>query len=135
MNSKIRNLLIIIIGISMMILGVQLSKPTPKSEVTVIQESWSKVDSKSYARDKLYEWTDKQWSCLTNLWGKESAWNPNAYNKIKVQGRNAGGIPQLLGLDPDTPAPEQIERGLSYIYYRYDTPCNAWVHFKKKGWH
>lgn len=98
-----------------------------------VRVTWSKADSKAYARDKLSEWRDEQWSCLTRLWGKESAWNPDAYNSIKVMGKHAGGIPQLLGLDPDTPAPRQIERGLDYIYYRYTTPCNAWYHWKREG--
>lgn len=100
-----------------------------------VQVTWSKEDSKAYARDKLSEWQEEQWSCLTRLWGKESAWNPNAWNSIRVMGKHAGGIPQLLGLDPATPAPRQIERGLDYIYYRYGTPCEAWLHFKQKGWH
>jgi len=106
--------------------------PTQTNTVTL---TWSKADSKAYARDQLSAWQEEQWSCLSNLWGKESAWNPNAYNSVRVMGKNAGGIPQLLGLDPDTPAPRQIERGLSYIYYRYDTPCNAWAFFKRNGWH
>ena len=101
----------------------------------IMQKSWSKIDSKAYARDKLNQWQDEQWSCLNRLWSKESAWNPRAFNSIKVQGKNAGGIPQLLGLDPKTPPPRQIERGLDYIYYRYETPCKAWHHFKKKGWY
>lgn len=100
-----------------------------------VQVSWSKADSKAYARDKLSEWQDEQWSCLNRLWGKESAWNPSAVNSIRVQGKHAGGIPQLLGLDPATPPTRQIERGLDYIYYRYGTPCEAWLHFKRKGWH
>ena len=112
---------------------------TPSSNAPTKHKSasteWSKVDSKAYARDKLSEWQEEQWSCLTRLWGKESAWNPKAYNTIKVMGKNAGGIPQLLGLDPDTPAPRQIERGLDYIYYRYDTPCNAWAFFKENNYH
>lgn len=99
------------------------------------KREWTPQDSKSYAYDKLGLWRDKQMSCLSMLWGKESAWNPKAYNKIKVQGRNAGGIPQILGLDPNTPATKQIERGLDYIYHRYHTPCRAWQHFKKYGWH
>jgi hypothetical protein len=112
---------------------------TPPSEAptqtNTVTSAWSKADSKAYARDQLSAWQEEQWSCLSNLWGKESAWNPNAYNSVRVMGKNAGGIPQLLGLDPDTPAPRQIERGLSYIYYRYDTPCNAWAFFKRNGWH
>ena len=106
--------------------------PTKTNTVTL---TWSKADSKAYARDQLSAWQDEQWSCLSNLWGKESAWNPKAYNSVRVMGKNAGGIPQLLGLDPDTPAPRQIERGLAYIYYRYDTPCNAWAFFKKNNYH
>lgn len=98
-----------------------------------VRVTWSKADSKAYARDKLSEWRDEQWSCLTQLWGKESAWNPDAYNSVRVMGKHAGGIPQLLGLDPDTPAPRQIERGLDYIYYRYGTPCEAWYHWKRNG--
>ena len=100
-----------------------------------VQVSWSKEDSKAYARDKLSEWQDEQWSCLNRLWGKESAWNPFAVNPVRVMGKHAGGIPQLLGLDPATPPTRQIERGLDYIYYRYGTPCEAWLHFKRKGWH
>ena len=99
----------------------------------VVQVTWSKKDSKAYARDKLSEWRDEQWSCLNMLWSKESAWNPDAYNSVRVMGKHAGGIPQLLGLDPATPAPRQIERGLDYIYYRYTTPCEAWSHFKRAG--
>lgn len=109
------------------------SKPTTNTTDKVVKVAWSKADSKAYARDKLSEWRDEQWSCLTQLWGKESAWNPDAYNSIKVMGKHAGGIPQLLGLDPDTPAPQQIERGLDYIYYRYGTPCEAWSHWKREG--
>jgi len=98
-----------------------------------VRVSWSEEDSKAYARDKLNEWKDNQWSCLSRLWSKESAWNPKAFNPIRVMGKHAGGIPQLLGLDPDTPAPRQIERGLDYIYYRYGTPCDAWYHWKRNG--
>lgn len=109
------------------------SKPTTNTTDKVVKVAWSKADSKAYARDKLSEWRDEQWSCLTQLWGKESAWNPDAYNSVRVMGKHAGGIPQLLGLDPDTPAPRQIERGLDYIYYRYGTPCEAWYHWKRNG--
>lgn len=96
---------------------------------------WTTEDSKVYAQDKLYEWQYKQWLCLNKLWTKESNWRPNAYNKVKVMGKNAGGIPQILGLDPKTPAPVQIDRGLSYIYNRYHTPCKAWEFFTKKGYY
>lgn len=98
-----------------------------------VRLEWNVIDSKAYARDKLNEWKDNQVSCLNRLWGKESAWNPSAFNTTKVMGKHAGGIPQLLGLDPDTPAPQQIDRGLDYIYYRYTTPCEAWAYWKRNG--
>ena len=107
----------------------------PLKSPNQVQKTWTVDDSKAYAYDRLNAWQDKQMSCLSKLWGKESAWQPDAYNKIKVMGRNAGGIPQLLGLDPSTPPTQQIDRGLEYIYHRYKTPCLAWAHFKKKGWH
>lgn len=126
------------LGFLLLVLALVLlpdSKSKQANDAKETARTWSKADSKAYARDMLTEWRDKQWSCLNSLWGKESAWKPQAYNTTKVMGKNAGGIPQLLGLDPDTPAMLQIERGLDYIYYRYTTPCNAWSHFKRNGWY
>ena len=113
-------------------LATPISNPI-KGEQPVVE--WTTEDSKAYAQDKLYEWQYKQWLCLDKLWTRESNWRPNAYNSVKVMGKNAGGIPQILGLDPKTPAPIQIDRGLSYIYNRYHTPCKAWEFFTKKGYY
>lgn len=107
--------------------------PTPQKQP--IERAWTMIDSKAYAKDALYTWADKQFRCLEKLWSKESHWRPTAYNKTKVMGKNAGGIPQLLGLSPDTPAPIQIDRGLAYIKYRYTTPCRAWAFHQKNGWY
>ena len=96
---------------------------------------WGVGDSKAYARDKLLAWQENQYRCLDKLWTKESHWRPHAYNKIKVMGKNAGGIPQILGMSPRTPAPEQIDRGLAYIIHRYGTPCQAWKFHERKGWY
>jgi len=113
-------------------LATPVSNPA-KGELPLVE--WTTDDSKAYAQDKLYEWQYKQWLCLDKLWTRESNWRPNAYNRVKVMGKNAGGIPQILGLDPKTPAPVQIDRGLSYIYNRYHTPCKAWEFFTKKGYY
>ena len=96
---------------------------------------WGVKDSKAYAKDKLLEWQENQYRCLDKLWTRESQWNPKSYNKIKVMGKNAGGIPQILGMSIHTPAPQQIDRGLSYIIYRYGTPCQAWKFHQRKGWY
>lgn len=96
---------------------------------------WDKEDSKAYAKDVVHEWSDRQFVCLEKLWTKESNWRPEAYNDIKVMGKNAGGIPQMLGMSPSTPPTLQIERGFKYIMYRYGTPCQAWKYHLKNGWY
>lgn len=97
--------------------------------------TWTKEDSKAYAKDGINAWAQKQYVCLSSLWGKESAWKQDAINREKVMGKFAGGIPQLLGMSPTTPPTMQIDRGLDYIYHRYITPCKAWEFHKKNGWY
>ena len=92
-----------------------------------------------------YGWhSEKEWQCLINLWTKESNWRPNAHNKqlvkVKIDGKwvyvQAGGIPQILGLDPKTPVEKQILLGMQYITNRYGTPCKAWQFWSSgKGWY
>ena len=109
-----------------------LSKPPEPPE-------WSVADSKMYARDSLLAWQHNQWLCLDKLWTKESNWRHDAYNKQPVyqkgEKRHAGGIPQILGLSPDTNPTKQIDRGLDYIIYRYSTPCQAWKFWQKNNWY
>lgn len=90
-----------------------------------------------------YGWGAKQWKCLAAIWGKESAWNPNAQNKTPVRVYKAGkpvrvyagGVPQILGLNPRLSVPEQVSRGLTYIDTRYDTPCRAWNFWQRNSWY
>lgn len=107
----------------------------PDSAKKPVERTWTIQDSKAYARDVMYLWADKQYQCLNKLWTKESNWRVEAYNKTRIMGKNAGGIPQLLGMSPDTPAPIQIDRGLEYIKYRYTTPCKALYFHDKRGWY
>jgi hypothetical protein len=100
-----------------------------------VERNWVVQDSKAYANDVVLSWAQNQYRCLDKLWVKESNWRANAYNKVKVMGKNAGGIPQILGLDPKVPAPLQIDRGFAYIMHRYGTPCMAWKFHQKKGWY
>ena len=107
----------------------------PEATKAPQKREWKVQDSKAYARDAISGWADNQYTCLNKLWTKESNWRSEAYNKIKVMGKNAGGIPQLLGLNPKVPAPLQIDRGLKYIIHRYGTPCMAWKFHQRKGWY
>jgi hypothetical protein len=104
-------------------------------ETLTAPQEWTIDDSKMYARDSLLAWQHNQWLCLDKLWTKESNWRHEAYNKQKVMGKNAGGIPQILGLSPNTNPTEQIDRGLDYISHRYSTPCMAWKFWQKNGWY
>ena len=80
-----------------------------------------------------------QWSCLDNLWQKESGWNHQADNPSS----SAFGIPQALpgskmgsaGADWQTNPATQITWGLGYIEGRYGTPCAAWSHSRANNWY
>ena len=129
MLKKISLLLVVIIVVAL------YSYPFKRTEDKITPREWVVADSKAYAQDVVLAWADNQYLCLDKLWTKESNWRPEAYNKIKVMGKNAGGIPQILGMSTQTPAPKQIDRGFSYIMHRYGTPCMAWKHHQKKGWY
>ena len=87
------------------------------------------VDYKTYAL-YLLDFNYKEYQCLTILYGKESAWNPDAVNG------SHHGIPQgrseyLSTLD----GYGQVRWGLDYIGHRYGEPCIALNHWRLKGWH
>jgi hypothetical protein len=90
-----------------------------------------KLYAKQFMKMAYPEWNLSEHHALMKLWGKESAWNHKAQNPTS----SAFGIPQLLNLDPSTPAPQQIERGLAYIQHRYDKPSVAWSHWRSNGWY
>ena len=91
---------------------------------------------KEYAMSKVG--SAQQFSCLENLWGKESGWNPNAQNPTST----AYGIPQFLnstwastGIAKTSDGYRQIDAGLIYIDSRYGSPCGAWAHSQSTGWY
>jgi len=99
-------------------------------------------DAKKYAKKTLYAFgwdTPAQWECLLSLWTKESNWRPDAYNKQPVyqngEKLNAGGIPQILGLNPKMSVENQIERGFIYIESRYGSPCAAWSFWTRNSYY
>jgi hypothetical protein len=87
------------------------------------------IDYKTYSL-YLLDFNYKQYKCLSILYGKESAWNPDAANGSHY------GIPQgksewLRDQDGWT----QVRWGLDYIGNRYGEPCIALDHWRAKGWH
>ena len=112
--------------------ATKLTSPEPIASKPIV---WTKKFSKQYAKALMSwhypEWNHSEFLALSKLWGKESAWNPKARSTTS----SAFGIPQMLKLDPSTPAPLQIERGLAYIKHRYDKPSQAWAHWRKHKWY
>ena len=91
------------------------------------------MDYKDYAKwtgQIEYNWNKEQHKCLLKLWGKESAWNPEADNPTST----AFGIAQMLG-EKSSNGFVQISNGLRYIEHRYTTPCNAWKFWQRNNWY
>ena len=87
------------------------------------------IDYKTYSL-YLLDFNYEQYKCLVKLYGKESAFNPNARNGSHY------GIPQGRSIYLSTlNGYEQIQWGLDYIGHRYGEPCVAWAHWGKYGWH
>jgi resuscitation-promoting factor RpfB len=79
-------------------------------------------------------WTGNQWTCLNNLWTKESGWSTKS---TSPSGKHHG-IPQLKSESLRGASAEyQIKRGLEYIKQRpaYGNPCAAWRHFQSHNWY
>lgn len=83
-------------------------------------------------------WSEAEFTCLDQLWQRESGWNHLAANPS-----GAYGIPQSLpgskmasaGADWQTNPATQIKWGLGYISGRYGTPCGALSHSHSVGWY
>jgi hypothetical protein len=83
-------------------------------------------------------WAPSEFSCLVNLWNRESGWNTHAANPS-----GAYGIPQALpgskmasaGPDWQNSYQTQIAWGLGYVAGRYGSPCGAWAHSNSAGWY
>jgi len=83
----------------------------------------------------------EQYSCLYELWMKESNWRPEALNK---QG-GALGIAQLkpetwvnIKIKPTDDGFKQVDAGLVYIERHYGKTggiCRAYAHHLAKGWY
>ncbi|GAA1988401.1 hypothetical protein GCM10009718_27450 [Isoptericola halotolerans] len=125
-------------------------EPEPEPETASGSSSESSADSSStsysgsnreigqrMAADR--GWTGSQWTCLENLWTKESNWSHTVANPSS----GAYGIPQSLpgnkmaaaGADWQTNPATQITWGLDYIAGRYGTPCGAWGHSQANNWY
>lgn len=112
--------------------------PQPAVPATIVYKErpiLKQVDAKKMAKALL---TKQEYSCLTKLLGKESAWKPSAKNPTS----SAKGIGQLLdstyrnlGMKHSEDSVPQLVATLAYIHRRHVTPCNAWGFFKENNYY
>jgi hypothetical protein len=117
------------------------SQTTGGTGITTTPPPSNPTAAQSTARAMLasFGFADSQWSCLYDLWERESTWNVYAENAAS----GAYGIPQSLpgskmasaGSDWQTNAATQIRWGLGYIKSVYGTPCGAWGHEESSGFY
>ena len=113
------------------VIGISLSIPMSVADSGSIDA----IQPKDYVRIVLPK---KEAICLSRLIGKESAWNHKAVGNLSSPNKNyVYGLLQLKNpIVKDKSPIEQIHYGLKYIDHRYQgNACNAWEHWKAKGWH
>ena len=113
------------------VIGISLCVPMSHATSGSIEA----IDPKDYVRLALPK---KEAKCLSRLIGKESAWNHKAVGNLNSPTKSyVYGLLQLKNpIVKDKSPIEQIHFGLKYINHRYDgNACNAWKHWKDKGWH
>ena len=127
--------LLLVIGAALCLMIFSLYSKTIDSSLAVSYKPVIMITYKEYALLKIED--KKQFKCLSQLYGKESAWNPNARNGSHY------GIPQGKSKYLSTASGyAQIDWGLDYLFHRYGVDingytnaCKALQHFKIKGWH
>ena len=115
----------------------QASSSSSSSSSSSIGTTQAVGSPQKIAQQMLEEhgWDAEQFTCLVELWQKESGWSVTAENPS-----GAYGIPQALpgskmGPGWQTSATVQISWGLEYIATRYGTPCGAWAHEVADNWY
>jgi hypothetical protein len=107
----------------------------------VVTRTVEPTDPQDIARSMLsqYGWSADQFSCLDEIYMRESRWDPTAANPYS----GAYGIPQALpgdkmaayGADWQSNPATQLAWGLSYIRDRYGSPCGAWSFWQSHNWY
>ena len=112
------------------VIGISLSIPMQVANSGSIDA----IQPKDYIR---LHYKPKQALCLIRLYGKESAFRVDAIGNLDSPTKSyVYGIPQLKNpIIKDLSANSQIDYGMKYVAHRYTTPCRAWAHWLKKGWH
>ena len=116
--------------------GSPASSPVPPAGAVIDRSGAQAIAATQVA---ARGWGTAEFTCLVQLWQRESGWRVSAYNASS----GAYGIPQSLpgskmqtaGDDWQTSPATQITWGLGYIASRYGTPCGAWAHSEESNWY
>jgi hypothetical protein len=74
--------------------------------------------------------------CIKLLISKESAWNYKAVGNLSGTYKVYGLLQIKNPIAKDMNPMQQIQLHMRYLEHRYDgSACNAWRHFKDRGWH
>jgi hypothetical protein len=127
--------LLLVIGAAVCLLIISIAFKKIDSVSAYQYKPITMISYKEYAALKIE--SNNQFKCLSQLYGKESAWNPNAQNGSHY------GIPQGKSKYLSTlNGYHQIDWGLDYLFHRYGVDTNGYInackalqHFKTKGWH
>ena len=130
-QNKQKTILVTVTGL-LIVLASQAQANAPLMSQKQIAFHLALENPKKYAQNaiKAYNWDKSQYVCLSQLWGKESAWNYKADNPTS----SAFGIAQMLGETAKHPK-KQIDNGLRYIKHRYGNPCASWNYWKRHRWY
>ena len=114
-------------------IGISLLSPMAPANTGLIDAF--KYDARKYINATMPKHEAK---CIKLLIAKESAWNHKAIGNLSSPTKSyVYGLLQIKNpIAKDMNPMQQIQLHMRYLDHRYDgSACNAWQHFKDKGWH
>ena len=123
-RSRIARVVAIAIGITLL---------SPMTAANTGQIDAFKNDPRKYINATMPKHEAK---CIKLLISKESAWNHKAVGNLSGTHRVYGLLQIKNPIAKDMNPMQQIQLHMRYLEHRYDgSACNAWRHFKDRGWH
>jgi len=132
------------ITVSLSRLKVVTTKSAAKAALASDTVKYFDAEALAFLTVYTKDWSIGEWTCLRNLWTKESHFNPKALNKSSGAYGIAQFMPSTWGnykVEKTESAQLQIKYGLRYIEKRYGSEnepngaCNAWRFWQNNKWY